>query len=381
MAFQTSPSPASSIEPRSVLQRLASPQAADGQSAKARRAAAEAFRSPHSPAPGMDEEGRTLHESSPRRIVSPAAPAAESVKVQRTAGNGFRSPHALVSPPGDPQTSSPQLRIRSPQGSSLLRRTPVPPRPHFTYTPKINGVPYMSRFRYKDPSSIQDPFNLAALAIQNTESYTWKGQHIPFDTSYDEAGHCRTFVGGAHCLLLRIPESQPLLISNVPNPLLIVKTFLSASILSTDDNISVQDGSSRRVIEQYRRLRELSIPVARMYNELEAAQGCGFFIFEYVPDAFKPNWGSDATVANHADLWSIYNLFLLAASNHIDMDIRPSNIRRRKDGTLVLVDILENSPKKGLDLYFELENRIRTFCNKGDRIYEQLHAAIAPLNS
>ena len=159
-----------------------------------------------------------------------------------------------------------------------------------------------------------------------------------------------------------------------------MKSFLKQSILSRDDNISVENGSADRVIVQHRQLRDAGIPVARLYNEEAAAsQGCGYFIFEYIPNAYQLTWPPNATIENNQELRIIYDLFHLAAQHELDIDIRPSNLRRRADGRVVVVDFLESPPKKGFKLYLNLVNRIATFCQKGDSIYNRLITAIASL--
>jgi len=247
------------------------------------------------------------------------------------------------------------------------------------YYAKINGIPVMPRCGYKSISEITDSFNQSALNIQQTGSFNFGYRTIPLDTSCDDAGNPRTFSEGAHYLLSNIPVNQPQLIPDADNQSLIIKTFLQQSILSKDPRISVDNGAAKRVLLQYNQLNAAGIPVSKLYNQAEASQGCGYFLFERVPHAFKPTWHKDSTISNNQELASIYCLFNYAAMNQVDIDVSSRSLRRRDDGSIVLVNFLGETPKKGRKLYFDLENQIRTFCQQGDPIYNQLHRAISSL--
>jgi hypothetical protein len=253
-------------------------------------------------------------------------------------------------------------------------------RPKIVYYAMIDGIPVMQRCGYKSPSEITDSFNQSALNIQQTGSFNFGYRRIPLDTSCDDAGNPRTFSVGAHYLLSKIPLNQPQLISGSDNQSLIIKTFLQQAILSKDPRISVDNGAAKRVLLQYNQFNAAGIPVAKLYNQDEASQGCGYFLFERVPHAFQPTWHKDSTISNNQELATIYCLFNYAAMNQVDIDISCRSLRRRDDGSIVLVNFLGGTPKKGRKLYFELENRIRTFCQQGDPIYNQLHHAISSLN-
>jgi hypothetical protein len=311
-------------------------------------------------------------EGRPRRIRSPSPDFSKeegSPKVQKTAKRLFLSPRAAPASSAENQIDpAASFHIRTQTGSFVRR--PRAPAEKFSFTPILIGGPFMSRCSYKDRSRIFDPFNRAAIEIQDNFSFKWGDQVIPLT---------RTHVGGAHCLISRLPADLPRLIPNIRNDSLIMKTFLAQSILSNDDRISVGDGSAAHVLAQYHKLVELDFPVSKLYNRADVDQGCGYFMFEYVPHAYQPSWDPHATIENNQELNIIYNFFHFAAQHSIDIDLRPSNLRRRDDGTLVLVDFLENAPKTGANLYFELENRIKTFCKKDDAIYCQLINAIASL--
>ncbi len=313
---------------------------------------------------------------SPDSSSSSDSPKEEgSPKVQKTARRLFFSPRAVPVPSAeiqiDPEVS---FHLQKPTGSFIRR--PRAPVERFSFTPVLSGGPFMSRCSYRDRSKISDPFNRAALEIQDNHSFKWGEMVIPLT---------RTHVGGAHCLISRLPADLPPLIQNIRNESLIIKTFLAQSILSYDDRISVGDGSAAHVLAQYDKLVELQFPVSKLYNRADVNRGCGYFIFEYVPHAYQPGWGPDATIENNQELKTIYNFFHFAAQHNLDLDFRPTNLRRRDDGELTYVDFLENAPKTGGDLYFELENRIKTFRNKtlspekNDEIFRQLLKAIESL--
>jgi len=252
--------------------------------------------------------------------------------------------------------------------------------PKIVYYAMIDGIPVMQHCGYKSPSEITDSFNQSALNIQQTGSFNFGYRTIPLDTSCDDAGNPRTFSEGAHYLLSNIPLNQPRLIPDTDNQSLIIKTFLQQSILSKDPRISVDNGAANRVLSQYSQFNAAGIPVPKLYNQAEASQGCGYFLFERVPHDFQPTWHKDSTISNNQELATIYSLFNYAALNQFDIDISSRSLRRRDDGSIVLVNFLGETPKKGRKLYFELENRIRTFCQQGDPIYNQLHHAISSLN-
>lgn len=343
------------------------------------------------------------------RSLSPDSPKEEgSPKVQKTAGRLFSSPRAALAASTekqiDPaasfhlQTSSGSFsttapadlkarphRTRSPLPESSFHlqkptgsftRRPRAPVERFSFTPVLSGGPFMSRCSYRDRSKISDPFNRAALEIQDNHSFKWGEMVIPLT---------RTHVGGAHCLISRLPADLSPLIPNIRNDSLIIKTFLAQSILSNDDRISVGDGSAAHVLAQYDKLVELQFPVSKLYNRSDVNRGCGYFIFEYVPHAYQPGWGPDATIENNQELKTIYNFFRFAAQHNLDLDFRPTNLRRRDDGELTYVDFLENAPKTGVDLYFEFKNRIKTFriktltLEQNDEIFRQLQKAIESL--
>ena len=236
----------------------------------------------------------------------------------------------------------------------------------FHYSPKVGNTPYLPRGRSKNRSAIKDPFNQQAIANEDAGSFQWGDRTIPF-------GH--TLVGGAHCLIVKIPEGQPPLIPGIDNRGIIYKSFLKRSIMTpSDEAIYVSDGSADRVLAQYQQLKDAGVSVAQLFKKEP-----GYFIFEFIPHAFQPTWSEDATTDNNEDFKAVYQLFHIAAHKQIDADIRPANLGRREDGTIAVLDFLESAPKKGADLWFELENRIRTFCQKGDAIYNQLLQAIASL--
>ncbi len=247
------------------------------------------------------------------------------------------------------------------------------------YYAKINGIPVMPRCGYKSISEITDSFNQSALNIQQTGSFNFGYRTIPLDTSCDDAGNPRTFSEGAHYLLSNIPFNQPRLIPDTDNQSLIIKTFLQQSILSKDPRISVDNGAAMRVLSQYNQFNAAGIPVPKFYNQVEASQGCGYFLFERVPNPYQPTWHKDSTIFNNKDLATIFFLFNYAAMKRVDIDISSRSLRRRDNGSIVLVNFLGETPKKGRKLYFELEKRIRTFCQQGDPIYNQLHYAISSL--
>jgi len=313
---------------------------------------------------------RAPQQSAPIMSAHERSHAPEAVKTQAFAQN-------LFSPLSDePPAAAEEFSRRLSAPTGYLRRPVREQPPKFEYHPKIANVPYMPRCGYFSSASIQDPFNRAALNNEKRKAFEWQGRIIPFDTSYDASGKCRTFVGGAHCLLSRIPASEDPLIDVIPNESIIMKTFLAQSILSKDENISVGEGAAQRVLQQHRFAREAGIAVPSLYNVAEADEGCGYFLFEFIPNPFEVSWDVNATPKSNADFAAIYQLFYIAAHHGIDLDLRPSNLRRRDDGSIVLVDFLESEPKKGQALYYELENRIKTFCQPGDAIYNQLLQAI-----
>lgn len=231
------------------------------------------------------------------------------------------------------------------------------------------GVPIQPHGQLLSRAEILDPFNQAALRIQDTMSFPYQGQIVPLDLTEDEKGK-KTFVGGAHCLLSRLGCSL------IGEPL-ILKTFLALSILSTDGNVSVQDGAAQLVLTQYHQAQKLGIPVPKLYNESDVINGCGYFLFEYISQPFYSQWESGDTIHTNADLAALYQMFRLAACQKLDLDLRPSNLRRREDGSIVLVDFYENIPRVGIELDLALKNRVGLFCQKGDPIYLQLFSAIS----
>jgi len=249
--------------------------------------------------------------------------------------------------------------------------------PKIQYYALINGAPAMPRCGSKNLSEITDPFNRSALSIQQKGFYKWGLRKIPLDTSYDEGESPRTFPGGAHCLLSRIPMDQPPLIRGIDNKELIMETYLEQSIFSKDHRISVENGSAMRALHQYEQLQAAGIPVPILYNKDEAAQGCGYFMFEYISQTFQPSWNEGSNVTDNRELATIYYLFNFAALNQIHLNLTCKSLRKRLDGSIVFTGFNVNTPKQGKKLYFELEQGLRTFCRQGDRIYDQLHQAIA----
>lgn len=85
--------------------------------------------------------------------------------------------------------------------------------PQFKYHPRlgINGCPCRPSRDLIDPREITDPFNRAAIAIED-DGFSWNGRDIPMR---------KCAVGGAHCLTWRLPD-EPQLIADVPNRSLIL---------------------------------------------------------------------------------------------------------------------------------------------------------------
>jgi hypothetical protein len=281
-------------------------------------------------------------------------------------------------------SEEPSFTVATPHSRPVWR-----PRVFITPCPKINGVPYMSRGAIRE-ERVTHPFLIAALAIQKNPvlSFPWHGRTV--SSQIDElTGRSRMLVGGAHCLLFYIADDEPELIHGVPNAEILVKTFLDRSILSNDDNTAIFPNAADHVLDQYERLTgqgryadqgPIAIPAARIYNVPEARAGCGFFLVERIPGEFHPTWPFGVLPEDRTTLNQIREFFRLAAVNEIDVDLRPSNLRLRADGTFALIDLLESPPKRGASLFIELENRIKTFnCAAGDPVYNYLMEALASL--
>jgi len=284
-------------------------------------------------------------------------PPAETSKAHRSAMERFRMPNVSLDIPIDDIQDT-----------------------NIQYYALVDGQPLMPRYGYKSPKQITDSFNQQALQIQRDGLYRWGDRLIALDLSYDKTDTRRTVSCGAHYLMSHIPDNEHPLIDGINNQSIVIKTFVQQSILSRDSKIAIDDGAAFQILLMYGQLKHNGLPIAVLFNQ-ETALSSGYFLFEYVPDLYRPNWPVDATIENNQDLAVINNLFRFAAENRIALDLKPSHLRRRNDGSLVLIDFLLNPLIKKKSLYETLEKSICTFCQKGDPIYNQLHETVAEILS
>ncbi len=216
------------------------------------------------------------------------------------------------------------------------------------------------------------PFYKNAVAVQQNSELNYQGRTVKIDIQ-------EQMMNGQFKVIAKIaPEELPL-ISGIPNDQLLVTTFRDHCIMVTNlFGDKLQNNAHLNVLREHDQLKSAGIPVAEIYNKEEVAQGCGFFLVEYVPHPFELFWEkgtkiSDMTATQLGQLDMIKGVFQQTYSNQIIADLQPNNFRVKEDGTPVLVDFRENAiDEDELDLTFR--NMLLSFaCEKNDEIYNYLN--------
>jgi hypothetical protein len=242
----------------------------------------------------------------------------------------------------------------------------------YKHIPMANGAPIAPNPRSFRSGAITDPFLQASMEVEGTYSIRFQGRMIPLDLTKGADDKRRVFVGGAHCLISSVQPGTERLYKNVPNEEIIIKSFLAYSIRSRDLEVSIQAGAHKNILGQYQQLKNLGLSVPTLYNAEDVENNCGYFIFQRIPLAFS-------RIESDSDRGAIYKFLSVAYKAGIQIDLRPSNLRRNQDGRLFLVDFLETDQKGDpADLRLVYINQIKQFCQEGDDTYEYLMQAIDP---
>jgi hypothetical protein len=98
-------------------------------------------------------------------------------------------------------------------------------------------------------------------------------------------------------------------------------------------------------IQNYRDAQELGLPVATIYN-IETALTDHFFLQEKIPGVV------DLRNKDHVE--QVRKFFIAALKNNLSLDVLPSNLMVKTEGTVVLIDFVEESENE--------ENQNGTYC-------------------
>ncbi len=347
---------------------------------------------------GPSTRRRELNSSSAsgiEREVSPEFFNSSAEDVSRFAATSFgeaRSPFSEFQM--SPDSSGRHWQLENLDDFSLLSELPNPPSRDFVLHRRSRSFrerpqPFCPQFapfrnadgglkgpcRYKPTSSIEQlcPFLKNALEVQNTSRFQWRGKEFQIAIQNDPEST------GQFNIFATIPENQPQVIRGKTNAEIGLKTFRDHCImLEAGFPERVNNDSHLSVLTQYRDLLKLKIPVAKIYNEAEAANGCGFFLVEIVPYPFHADWAKGTPIRMLSRqqlifLKQIKSMFKKTYDAKITPDLKPDNLRIRRAGHLAITDLRERAlSKKELDINFRI--MLRSFnCEEGDEIYTFLN--------
>ena len=237
-----------------------------------------------------------------------------------------------------------------------------------------------SESRYHPPAlhslrpenSIHDQFFLRAMEIQKNCAIVFQNHTIQITAQ-------PKLMTGKHSWIAEIAPKQAQLFQDVKNEEILVKTYSRISILTRNPEYRVFSGASHTALDQYAQMKYHGIPVAKLFNYLEAKAGCGFYLFEKLPSPIEVPWDIGADIHHFSleqnnYLNQITYLFQRCVQNHIRADLQPKNLSFSKDGQLKFIDFREDETENvEEELQLELPKMLKAFnCREGDGVYQHI---------
>lgn len=215
-----------------------------------------------------------------------------------------------------------------------------------------------------------------AIDVQSTSTFTWRGEVFRIEIQEDLAST------GQFNIFARIADHQHQIINGKRNAEIGLKTFRDHCIMLQSGSEQINQDAFGNVLVQYWDLLKSDIPVAKIYNEVEAAEGCGFFLVEIVPAPFYADWPKGAPLKTLSGMQRFFlrqlkEIFRKSYEAGIIPDLKPENLRVRSYGELTIIDLRERKiSREYLDMSFK--KMLCSFnCIEGDEIYNYLSPSTA----
>jgi hypothetical protein len=189
--------------------------------------------------------------------------------------------------------------IDSPQASTSLQPPPTP--------------------RKKQASALPNAFNALYLKAKDKSSMTIHGKEVELSLLSEK---------GTYMVVYSLKAEQRILPS-VDNEDLVVKIYNEKQSACRPQFLESLMGNS---IANYYAAKDSGLKVATLYN-VESAPDDHFFLQERIPHQID--------VTNEEHMKQVQHFFLTSLKNRIILDLLPPNLRVNKEGSVVLIDFVE----------------------------------------
>ena len=139
------------------------------------------------------------------------------------------------------------------------------------------------------------------------------------------------------------------IVPSIPNEQLLVKIYNDEKSTFLEVHLCKYMNSS---IENYHAAKKLGIDVATIYN-IETAQTDRFFLQEKIPHQIDLN--------DSAQMEQVRALFFASLEHKLILDLLPSNLRLRDDGSVTLIDFVEERIDE-IDIF--IKHAVSLWCNQ-----------------
>ncbi|MGR3911874.1 MAG: hypothetical protein QRY71_01005 [Candidatus Rhabdochlamydia sp.] len=210
----------------------------------------------------------------------------------------------------------------------------VKPRPQFFETgiPSHSVKPPATPRKNLAPSS---PFSKVLSCAKN--AFLMIGGKTVSLTFLDEGSYMNVYQ----------PGDTPLLVPSLSNQAVVVKLYHGKNTGLSSQQLEKCLTTSLR---SYKQTLDYDIPVAKIYNVETALTDC-FLIQEKIPHPIQ--------ITSY--LLEIFHFFELSLKHNITLDLIPDNFRVKEDGTVVLIDFVEDA-SEGIELF--LEHALYSLCER-----------------
>ncbi len=264
-----------------------------------------------------------------------------------------------------PEKSSDRPTISSDSLREWVRDLQIPPFgtsgkefiPSFRPNNGVCQTPKRGQREFRDYPS--HPFVREALKYQSI-GIVWIPSKETSNPIPLEVLNTATNTGGQFNVVAKIRSAD--YDSRISDEFAIVKMPRDFCIMTTDHILKLPETTSEYVLRQYSVLLDAYqgcpsdvLPIAQILNPEDVQKGCGFYVMEYIPHEFKLPWNKKASLEDIRQnpeqidsLEQIKRLLETAWKRKIEIDLKPDNLRIRKDRkTIALIDYREKPEGTG----------------------------------
>jgi len=194
--------------------------------------------------------------------------------------------------------------------------TPMKKRPHPSFVPQSPEAKTMALWTAKKPKVESSPYETLFQTISGEKTLSLYGVKAKLER-----------IGQGYFMHTFAMKAETEILPDIANDTLLVKFYHGAKGGFGENRLSTYTSSSLR---NYETALSLNLPVAQIHNADTALQD-RYFLVERIPHEIEMP----------QDIEKVHQFFKAAFANKVYFDLHPSNLRKREDGTVTLIDFVE----------------------------------------